>query len=210
MAISESLFAQKELGVLAEKLILYRYKIYSAAIMALTSLSAILIYVGFLLLEYIGPLILTLFAVPFIVSIVVGAAFKKTLASLKTIALRRGRRIEVKRINTVVVLAYSVPFIALYSVSPLPYWPTYAWYLAIIGSNAVMYLFFERYINENTVENLVNVYKWWTTIALATLPMEFYAISTLPLLAPTISVMLYIVTSVIASIRELYSAERML
>lgn len=211
MSIDNTLLAQKELGELAEKIIIYRYKVYSATIVALTGLATVSVFFYLVFFEYFSPfLVFLFFLAPFTTVYIIILVFQKVLRTLDTLVIAKGKRIDRKRLNLVAMLSYSTPFILLYIVSPFPYWTEYAWYFALIIANASMFLFFEKYMNSLLEKATVNIYKWWTILSLLSLPAIFCCIMFSPEKTSNLAVMIYIYVSLISTIQEIYSAERML
>ena len=211
MKIEETLLEEARLGELAERIIFYRYKIYSATAVALTSMSALLIL---LVLYFYWPrpnlLALTIFAAPFIVAAILSMAFSKTFCTLHSELSKKGRRLSVKRINLVFAASYSLPFIALYSVNPLPSWEEYAWYIALALAHTSAYLFYERYMNALLEMEVTRAYKILSALFLATTPIVIQQALTEPQYAQPTALILYTLVSIATVLEEIYGAERML
>lgn len=141
MGIEPTLLAERELGELARKIIIYRYKVYSASMIAIPHPCWHVVGSPRLAAAYVMVL-----------------AFRKGLRSLEILARHFGNTIDWRRINIVFMLSYSVPFVVAYAVQPLPSWHSYSWYIALLVANASVTLFYERYMNRAVPGVDVRVY----------------------------------------------------
>lgn len=215
MSVDSILLAERELGELAEKIIIYRYKVYSASSVALITIATILVVFAFLItapynLIPVALVFIIAFSAPFAMVAILIKTFKKALRSVNFLISTKGEKLNKIRLNTVALLSYTVPFILFYSTSPLPYWETYAWYFALTAANASMALFYEKYINDLLPELSVKVYMIWSTLSLLFAPLIVYLALTNPLKTWSIALFIYLFATLISSIQEIYRAEKML
>lgn len=209
--IDKDLLDEARLGELATRIILYRYRIYTAVAVSLTSLSGVLIGLSFMFYWIeLKTLLLAVFATPFAIASVLSTAFSKTFYSLNLELLKRGKALSPRRINLVFVTSYLSPFIALYTIRPLPSWENYAWYIALAVAHTLAYIFYERYVNGLLGLETIRAYKILSALSLATTPIVFYQALIEPAQAGRTAIILFVVISIIASIEEVYGAERML
>ncbi|RLE70131.1 MAG: hypothetical protein DRJ37_06965 [Thermoprotei archaeon] len=215
MSVDSTLLAERELGGLAEKIIIYRYKVYSASSIALITIATLLVVYSFSITAPYSPIpailvFIIAFSAPFAIVAILIKTFKKALRSVNLLISTRGRRLNRTRLNVVALLSYTTPFILFYLTSPLPYWETYAWYFALAVANTSMTLFYERYINELLPELSVRVYTVWSALSLLFAPLIAYLALIDPLKAWPVALITYLFATLISSIQEIYRAEKML
>ncbi len=210
--LDKTLIAERELGVFAQKLIIYKYKVYSATTILLLILSiTTLVLSVFEVLEYFNLIIfVAIFALPFTVALIMVKIFGKSLMLFDNMVLARGSKIDNRRIHATFALSYTIPIVAAYLVNPLPYWPIYAWYIALLFSNLMVTIFYEQYINSLLPQLKIRIYFTLTLVSLLLTPILAYSIIAFPRRAGIVGIILYMVASIISSIQEIYRAEKML
>ena len=215
--IDKEVLAEKELAEITRRMIIYRFKIYSAT----TILHLALIVTSFIfMITYIVPAFssnvlvnITIFScilcVAFGTAILMGGVFRKSLESLS--ALTKIPQEHRQRVHAVFTVAYSVPILLFYFVPPfLPGWYSYAWFLALIVSNTIVYFFYERAMNKYVPDLKLKIYLTWTLSAALSTPILAAAIIVAPSKAWAVAFVLYFLTVALASLREVWSAERIL
>ena len=215
--IDKDVLAEKELAEITRRMIIYRFKIYSAT----TILHLALIVTSFIfMIIYIVPafssnvlvntiVFACILCVAFGTAILIGGVFKKSLESLSASA--KIPRKHKHRANAVFSIAYSVPIILFYFIPPpFPGWYSYAWFLALIVSNAIVYFFYERAMNKYIPDLELKIYFTLTLLAALSTPILAAAIIVAPSKAWAVAFVLYFLTIALASLREVWSAERIL
>lgn len=215
MSVDSTLLAEKELGELAGKIIIYRYKVYSASSIALIVIATILAIFSFFILVpeslvYTILIFVVAFSVPFAIVAILIKAFRKALRSVNFLIVARGRELNKTKLNIVAFLSYVIPFILFYFKSLLPYWEQYAWYFALVAANTSMALFYEKYINRLLPELSVKVYAVWSFLSLLFTPLIVYLALTNPVKTGPVALLVYLFATLISSIQEIYRAEKML
>jgi len=215
--IDKEVLAEKELAEITRRMIIYRFKIYSAT----TILHLTLIVTSFIFsILYIFPAFSSnivmnilvfscIMCVAFGTAILMGGVFRKSLESLHVSA--KIPKKHVKRINAVFTVAYTVPMLLFYFVPPpFPGWYSYAWYLALVVSNAIVYFFYERAMNKYVPDLNFKLYFTWTLLTTLSTPILAATVAVSPDKAWAVAMILYFIAVALASLREVWSAERIL
>lgn len=215
--IYKEVLEEKELAEITRRMIIYRFKIYSATtilhialVVASFTFTVIYIIPAFSSNALVNILVFAcILCIAFGTAILIGRVFGKSLESLYAsmgIPREQGRRAHV-----VFSIAYSVPIILFYFVPPfLPGWYSYAWFLSLIVSNAIVYFLYERAMNKYIPDLELKIYFTWTFLATLSTPILAAAIVIAPSKAWVVAFVLYFITVALASLREVWSAERIL
>lgn len=215
--IDKEVLEEKELAEITRRMIIYRFKIYSATTilhlaLIVTSFAFTVIYIvpAFSSNVLVNIIVFAcILCVAFGTAIFMGGVFKKSLESLSaSMGIPQERR---RRAHAIFSIAYSVPIILFYFVPPfLPGWYSYAWFLSLIVSNAIVYFFYERAMNKYIPDLELKIYFTWTLLAALSTPILAAAIVIAPNKAWAVASVLYFLTVALASLREVWSAERIL
>ncbi len=217
----KELYGEAELGRLTLKLLIYRFKVYSAITQLIIGLTSLIIAFSLIFFskffsnirvpEFIWIFIfLGFFTLFFSIAIAIDYIFRKSHRSLRYIISSKGKKIDEKRINYTYTLSFSLPYILLYMINPLPLWYSYAWLLSMNIAYFMIWILYERYIN-NIIPDLklrINIFITVTLLPFSFISLYFGSINdTLAIYSAVVGVA---ISSIISSIQEIYRAEKTL
>lgn len=225
MGSVEELEGQLRLANLAEKLIIYRFKVAIATLNLVLAVAALIVVMLLfsriplivtwvsglpgqvsLIIIYAAYLAVPVAALFAIAGLLVGKVYAKSFSPLLSIA-KEGRGDVRRRLHIAPLVAYTLPFVALYAVHPAPYWESYAWYISLLIASALMHLLYERPLNEAVEKLHCRVYMAQAALMAAFLPF-ILAASTSYASAADASLLAYLASNLLATLQEIYSAER--
>jgi len=213
----ETLRAELELAGLAERLIIYRFRL---AMATFALFAAILSEILALALAIAAPMLPRgMFAEIAALAAMVAAMFAAAIFYVRKIYYKSTRGVLqfvepgererlVRRLNVAPMVAYSVPFAVFYAVHVAPLWETYAWYFALTAASAIMHLAYEKPLNRAVGRLDLRIYLVLTAAMLGfTPPLCAVAIAS-PGIAAAVAIMFFMASSLAASLQEIYRAEK--
>ena len=214
--------AEKELAGLAEKLIIYRFRVALANMTLTFAVIGAILAFALTLLFTVGPPRLpwipaglsgavgltAIIATFFAAAAVLHPVYEKSLRGLSRLIPGEEESL-VKRLNAAPIVSYTVPFAIFYLVKPYPGWESHAWYFALTLASLTMYAMYERALNSRVKGLRLRIYLVLTALMAVLSPLVVAAASAWGVGgAVAVAVMAFLASSLIASLQEIYRAER--
>ncbi len=214
--------AEKELAGLAEKLIIYRFRVALANMTLTFAVIGAILAFALTLLFTVGPPRLpwipaglsgavgltAIIATFFAAAAVLHPVYEKSLRGLSRLIPGEEESL-VKRLNAAPIVSYTVPFAIFYLVKPYPGWESHAWYFALTLASLTMYAMYERALNSRVERLRLRIYLVLTALMAVLSPLVVAAASAWGVGgAVAVAVMAFLASSLIASLQEIYRAER--